>query len=181
MSLTVPSAAHSMFCGFRSWWRQLDACNKLARKKVLTWHKGANTRGIRWKSGRALSTSYWGYSRALEGALGVTRSGYSRGTLEVLGVLDGRASNTRYWGYSGYSMDVPRTRGTPREPLDAARPIAGDWRSQCTGRQTHRQTPRSDAPRHAHTHAPTHPHTVTHTHTHANNARTCTHTHSRTR
>jgi hypothetical protein len=30
MSLTVPSAAHSMFCGFRSRWRQLDACSTCA-------------------------------------------------------------------------------------------------------------------------------------------------------
>ncbi len=30
MSLTVPSAAHSMFCGFRSRWSQLDACSTCA-------------------------------------------------------------------------------------------------------------------------------------------------------
>ena len=46
--------------------------------------------------------------------------GYSRGT----------------WG-TQQKMDVPRTRGTAREPLDAARPIAGDAQ---IGRHTDRHT-----------------------------------------
>jgi hypothetical protein len=59
---------------------------QVGTKKVLTWHKGANmgTRGIRWKSGRALNTRYCGYSRVLEGALG------------VLGVLEGCSRGTRW-------------------------------------------------------------------------------------